>query len=39
MLKPKLKKTGEVHGPKREEFDTLVFSSAQDLVWIVNPTT
>ena len=34
MPKPKLKKIGEVHGPRKEEFDTSVFTSAQDLVWL-----
>ena len=35
---PKMQKTGEVHGPrhnpKKEQFDTTVFTSAQDLAWL-----
>lgn len=31
---PKLKVVDEGHGPSRQEFDTSIFTSAQDLVWI-----
>lgn len=34
MPKPKLKVVDEGHGPRRQEFDTSKFRSAQDLVWI-----
>ena len=35
---PRVQRTGEVHGPrhnpKKEQFDTSVFTSAQDLAWL-----